>query len=111
MIGGHGLYLYDLFVAIVAADRLYLKVNASTRPSFEAAGCEPFVYQSRGRTVELGFWSVPAEAMDSAATMLPWARLAAQAALTARRGTGAAGPDRAAARRRRPPRSARRSPP
>ncbi len=44
MFGGHGLYLDDVFIAIIAAERLYLKVNDSSRPRFEAAGSEPFVY-------------------------------------------------------------------
>jgi DNA transformation protein len=44
MFGGHGLYVDDLFVAIVVADRLYLKTDASSRPAFADAGCEPFVY-------------------------------------------------------------------
>jgi DNA transformation protein and related proteins len=93
MFGGHGLYLDGLFVAIVVADRLYLKVDAATRPAFEAAGCEPFVYQAAGRTVAMGYWSVPAEALESPALMQPWARRALQAAL-ASRSRRRPGPDR-----------------
>jgi len=106
MFGGHGLYLDDLFVAIVAADRLYLKTDAGTRPRFEAAGCEPFVYRGAGRVVEMGYWSVPAEAMESPDQMQPWARLAIQAALAAR----AAKARRAAPDGRAPPRRRRAGP-
>jgi len=84
MFGGHGLYVDDLFVALIAGDRLYLKVDDATRPAFEAAGGEPFVYQGRDRTVALGYWTVPAEAMESPALMQPWARHAMSAALRAR---------------------------
>jgi DNA transformation protein len=80
MFGGHGLYLDDLFVALVADEVLYLKVHDDTRAAFEAAGCTPFVYTSRRRPVNMSFWSAPDESMDSPAAMAPWARLALQAA-------------------------------
>jgi DNA transformation protein and related proteins len=84
MFGGYGLYVDDVFVAILQGENLYLKVDDQTRPAFEAAGCQPFEYVIRGKLQALGFWSVPAEAMDSPALMRPWARLALEAALRAR---------------------------
>jgi len=84
MFGGHGLYVDDLFVAIVADEQLYLKADAQTRPQFEAAGCKPFVYGKAAQVVALGYWSAPEEATESPASMLPWARLAQAAALRAR---------------------------
>jgi DNA transformation protein len=85
MFGGHGLYIDDLFVAIIAFDNLYLKANAATRPAFEAAGSSPFVYDSKNKAVALGYWTAPADALESPALMAPWARLAIEAALAARR--------------------------
>jgi len=84
MFGGHGIYVDDLFIALIAFDRLYLKASAETRPRFEAAGCEPFIYDSQGKAVSLGYWTAPPDAMDSPALMAPWGRLAMQAALAAR---------------------------
>lgn len=84
MFGGHGLTIDDLFVALIAFDRLYLKVHAETQPRFEAAGCEPFVYDGKGKPITMSYWTVPADAMESPAAMVPWARLAMQAALAAR---------------------------
>jgi DNA transformation protein len=84
MFGGHGLYVGDLFVGLVAGERLYLKADAASAVHFAAAGCEPFVYRGRGRTVRMSFWSVPPDALESPALMQPWARLALQAALGAR---------------------------
>jgi DNA transformation protein and related proteins len=86
MFGGHGLYVDDLFVAIVAFDRLFLKTDATTRPRFAAAGGEAFVYDGKGKPIEMSYWTVPAEAMESPALMAPWARLAMQAALAQRAG-------------------------
>jgi DNA transformation protein and related proteins len=103
MFGGHGLYVDELFVAIIAFDRLYLKAGAATRGQFEAAGCAPFVYSKATQAVSLGYWSAPAEAMESPALMAPWARLALQAALAAR----AAVKPRAAAAQKRGARPAR----
>lgn len=84
MFGGHGLYLDDLFVAIVADEQLFLKADADSCAAFEAAGCQPFTYLARGKTMQMNYWSVPAEAMESIAQMQPWARLALEAALRAR---------------------------
>ena len=84
MFGGTGFYVDDLFLALIAGERLYLKVDAQTRPLFEAAGCEPFIYDSAGKNVSLGYFSAPEDAMESPPLMLPWARHALSAALRAR---------------------------
>jgi DNA transformation protein and related proteins len=84
MFGGHGLYVDELFVAIIAFERLYLKVDATTQPAFRTAGCEPFVYDGKGKPITMSYWTVPAEAMESPALMQPWARQAIEAALRAR---------------------------
>jgi DNA transformation protein len=83
MFGGWGLYVDELFIALIAFDRLYLKVDDDSRARFEAEGCEPFVYEAKGKRISVGYWSAPPEAMESPALMLPWARLAMQAALRA----------------------------
>ena len=84
MFGGHGLYIDDLFMAIIGFERLYLKADAASRERFEAAGGEPFVYDAKSGAVSLGYWTVPADAMESPALMQPWARQAIEAALRAR---------------------------
>ena len=84
MFGGHGLYVDDVFVALIAGQRLYLKTDALSRPRFESAGCEPFVYRGHAAPVTVGYWTVPPPAMESPQDMLPWARLALDAALRAR---------------------------
>lgn len=100
MFGGHGLYVDDLFVAIVAGERLYLKAGAEAAQHFGAAGGEPFTYERDGRRAALGFWTPPAEAMESPELMRPWARLALQAALSARSAALAKAPRRTRSARR-----------
>jgi DNA transformation protein and related proteins len=84
MFGGHGLYVDDLFIALIAFDRLYLKADEQTRPRFEAAGCAPFVYEGQGKPVTMSYFTAPEDAMESPGLMQPWARLALEAALRAR---------------------------
>jgi DNA transformation protein len=98
MFGGHGLYIEDLFVAIVVQQRLYLKVDDESRARFEAARCVPFVYDAKGKQLTMSYCSAPDEAMESPAAMQPWARLAVEAALRARTAKAAIKP-RAPAKR------------
>jgi len=84
MFGGHGFYIDGLFVALIAYERLFLKTDANSRPPFEAAGCEPFVFHKEGEAIATSYLSAPEQAMESPALMQPWARLALEAALRAR---------------------------
>jgi DNA transformation protein and related proteins len=97
MFGGHGIYIDDLFVAIIGFERLYLKTDATSLERFQAAGGEPFVYDAKSGAVSLGYWTVPADAMESPALMQPWARQAIEAALRARAAKPSAAPRKARA--------------
>lgn len=106
MFGGHGLYVDELFIALIAhqgADqRLYLKVDAHSRAAFEAAGAQAFEYtRAGGQQAVMSYWSAPEAALESPQAMQPWARLALAAALRARaapRARVAAAAPRASAR-------------
>ncbi|MBE7367887.1 TfoX/Sxy family protein [Ramlibacter pallidus] len=84
MFGGHGIYVDDLFIAIVVGETLYLKADDQSLPRFEAAGCQPFSFTAKGRTMTTHYRAAPVDAMDSPALMRPWATLAIEAALRAR---------------------------
>jgi len=81
MFGGHGVYRDGTIIGIVIDETLYLKVDAQTRAVFEAEGCQPFVYESKGRAVPMSYWTVPDEALDSPMEFRPWAQRAWEAAL------------------------------
>lgn len=86
MFGGWGLYLDELFVALVINDELYVKGDAVSSGLFAAAGATPFCYARRdGRTISVGFWSVPASVLEQADQLQHWLRLGQQAALSARK--------------------------
>lgn len=87
MFGGHGLYLDDLFIALIAGEVLYLKTDALSRVRFEAAGCAPFRYTTRHGEGVMSYHAAPEEAVESPALMAPWVRLAQEAALRSRQST------------------------
>lgn len=81
MFGGHGVYRDGVILGIVIDDVLYLKVDQQTRLAFEAAGCAPFMYEARGKSIPMSYWNVPDEALDSPQDFTPWAQRAWEAAL------------------------------
>jgi DNA transformation protein len=109
MFGGYGLYVDELFVALIASERLYLKADWQTQTAFEKAGCEPFVYDGKGKPITMSYWTVPAEAMESPALMQPWARQAIAAALRARAAKPSAAARKARAAKSKPAPTASRS--
>ncbi|HSW08205.1 TfoX/Sxy family protein [Aquabacterium sp.] len=101
MFGGHGLYVDDLFLALIISDTLYLKTDDSTRSQFQAAGCQPFDYATRdGQRIVMAYWTAPQDAMESPALMLPWGRLAMASALRAAASKRPAAPRKTTARPR-----------
>jgi DNA transformation protein len=81
MFGGAGVYCDGLMFGLIAWDMLYFKADEANRAAYEAEGMEPFTYEARGRTVELGsFWRVPERLFDEPEEMAEWARAALGAA-------------------------------
>jgi DNA transformation protein len=72
-------------LGLIAWDTLYLKANAQTEAQWLAADGEPFVYEAKGKPIKMNYHTPPAEALESPALMLPWTRLALQAALAVRK--------------------------
>ena len=83
MFGGHGVYVGEVFIALVATEQLYLKVDAQSQPAFAAAGCRPFTYEAKGKPMTMAYWTAPDDAMDSPDIMSTWGRRALDAALRA----------------------------
>ncbi|MCE4554042.1 TfoX/Sxy family protein [Roseateles cellulosilyticus] len=84
MFGGQGVYLDDLFMAIIDDGQLFLKTDDTTRERFDTAGCPPFTFPNKaGEPVVTHYRRAPEEALESPPLMLPWARLALEAALRA----------------------------
>ncbi|WP_207481375.1 TfoX/Sxy family protein [Arenibaculum pallidiluteum] len=99
MFGGWGLRCGGLFFAIVSDDVLYLKADDVTRARFEAEGLEPF--RPMADRPALPYYPPPDDALEDPEALLPWARLAVEAARRTR--------DAAAPRKPRSPRGAQAS--
>jgi DNA transformation protein and related proteins len=70
MFGGFGLYLQDVFFAVVAGGRLYLKVSDETRPDYEALGSGPF--EPWDGHVMAGYYEVPESVRTDKVTFREW---------------------------------------
>lgn len=81
MFGGIGIYIDDLFCAIVIDDCLYFKGDDINEAEFSAKKCMPFSYEKNGVVYSIKYYRVPDEAMDDNEEMLHWARLGIAAAL------------------------------
>jgi len=105
MFGGHGLYAEGVMFGLLDDGELFLKTDDASRATFVSAGCRRWQYVNKKVRMEnTGYFRPPDDAHEDAEAMLPWARLALEAALRARaakaakaaRGKKRKGADRAA---------------
>ena len=94
MFGAFGIYVDDVFCAIVAGDTLYFKVDGGNRADYERMGYGPFK-PFDDKDMVMSYYEAPAEVMDDHRAILEWGRKAIEAAQRSGRKTGtkpAAGP-------------------
>lgn len=92
MFGGYGIYADDLFFALESDGDIFLKVDSTTQPLFEAAGSSPFVYEKAEKAIALSYWRLVASAYDDEDELRRWTSLAlesARRAQAAKAGRGA----------------------
>jgi DNA transformation protein len=82
MFGGVGLYAGDLFFALIADDRLYFKVDDTTRGDFESLGAEPF--RPYGDHRSMSYYEVPVNVLENNAELDQWTRRAIKVAKEAK---------------------------
>jgi DNA transformation protein len=116
MFGGHGLYCGDVMFGLLDDDELFLKTDADCRRRFIEAGCRMWVFPG---SAETSYYRPPDDAHEDVEAMLPWARLAldaarrgrtakaARAKATARRSSSKAAPARKVVSARKPVRRPR----
>lgn len=81
MFGGHGVFYEGLMIALIADDCLYLKVDAQSKPDFEALGLSPFEYSKNGKTFAMSYQLAPEAIYDDPDEAKAWAQKAYEAAL------------------------------
>lgn len=85
MFGGYGLYIDGLIFGLIAWEQLFLKVDERNCGDFEAAGSEPFRYQtSRGETSITSYWRCPDNILNDTKKLQLWASGALAASRRAR---------------------------
>jgi DNA transformation protein len=72
-----------LFFALIAEDRLYFKVNDTTRPDFEQLGMEPF--RPFGEDSAMGYYEVPADVVEDSVQLVAWMNKAIDVAANSKR--------------------------
>ena len=83
MFGAVGLYATDLFFAIVDDDVLYLKVDDTTRPDYEARGMPPF--RPFEMQASMNYSQLPEEILEERETLQLWTTRALEVARRAKR--------------------------
>jgi len=80
MFSGFGLYSEGVcFCMVLRGGEFYFKVDESSAPRFEAAGCKPFSYSQRrsGKVVTvMSFWQMPERLYDDPDELADWTRQA-----------------------------------
>ena len=87
MFGGAGIFRDGLMFALISGnDVLHLKVDAHSRPDFEAEGKGPFTYRRAGKPQALKtYYEAPERLLEDPEALAAWARRAFEAALSADR--------------------------
>jgi DNA transformation protein len=83
MFGGVGIYSEGLFFALIAEDRLYLKVDDSNRGDFEAAGMSAFYPYDSPKPMH--YWELPPGVIDKPKELAVWVDKALRVAEGAKR--------------------------
>jgi DNA transformation protein and related proteins len=80
MFGAIGLYSDGVFFGIIDNDMLFFKVDDSTRERYVERGSEPFRPYKDRPEVSMSYFHVPADVLEDADELVPWARAAVRAA-------------------------------
>ncbi|WP_372805949.1 TfoX/Sxy family protein [Pontiella sp.] len=72
MFGGAGLYRQGKMFGLVANDVVYLKVDATNRAKYEAAGSAPFK-PWEDKPMTMSFWELPADVFEQPEELIAWA--------------------------------------
>ncbi len=71
MFGGVGVYAGEFFFALIDDDVLYLKVDDTNRPDYEARGMKPFSPFGDGGEV-MQYYRLPEEVLEDPDELRPW---------------------------------------
>ena len=90
MFGAVALQVRGFTFAILDDDVLYLKVDATNRGDYEAAGMEPFAPDASKPEFKMPYYEVPAEVLEDRVELAEWARRSMIVAENAKKSKGGA---------------------
>lgn len=75
MFGGAGVYASGVMFALLDDGVVWLKADEVLAEAFREAGCRQFTYPTKdGRTMAMGYWTLPEAALDDPDEAVAWAR-------------------------------------
>ncbi|MEJ8406591.1 TfoX/Sxy family protein [Brevundimonas vesicularis] len=75
MFGGAGVYAAGVMFALLDDGVVWLKGDEALGDDFVAAGSRQFTYPTKdGRTMSMGYWTLPETALDDPDEAVAWAR-------------------------------------
>ena len=82
MFGGAGVYASGVMFALLDDGVVWLKADQALAPALREAGSRQFTYPTKdGRTMSMGYWTLPDSALDDPDEALAWARRSLEVAL------------------------------
>lgn len=73
MFGGYGYYKNGKIFGIIAEGKLYFKVHAGNKASYEERGSQPFTYRShKGKKVSMSYYELPEDIMEDREVLEEW---------------------------------------
>lgn len=85
MFSGYGLYLDGVIFGLIARGGLWFRVDDKSRPHYQTAGMDPFVYSRNGRSVSLTYFRCPGAVLADGAKLRKWAKEARRASVERRK--------------------------
>lgn len=76
MFGGAGLYAEGAMFALIAFDEIFLRADGALAEDLAAEGARQFSYEAKGKSMRMGYWSLPDAALDDPEEAVAWARKA-----------------------------------
>ncbi len=84
MFGGHGVYIDDVMVGLIADEQLYLKVDNKLAERYAKRGLPPFQYERNGKPFRMSYCLAPPEIFNDAAALEDWVSQSLKVARSAR---------------------------
>jgi DNA transformation protein len=82
MFGGAGVYASGVMFALLDDGVVWLKGDEALGEAFVEAGSRQFTYPTKdGRTMSLGYWTLPETALDDPDEAVAWARRSLEVAV------------------------------